>query len=1080
MTTTTIRNLTFLTLLCLAVPVGAVTVGPGPVIGTDRAGWVFHEEFQDWSRDDLRALDDWDAGGDNLKFWDGHDDGRDLVALYSRREGGTLFLRVDFLDLQAGWQGNLNLHLAIDCAAGGAEWFPDYMDCRTDSPWELCLALYADGDVAGSTYNLYDTGYGTGWNGQFGGSYWSTDLDAVEMALPLSLLSAAGWDGVSPLRFQAATTKDFAEGECSGGGASSDLVDAFVDDDRGCSDGSLDGAVLEGQTAGSVPYATIAHGNQSLNRADELRIHVYDTEAVTGIPGGTGFIRTLDTHRIFDVPLNVHASGTLLSALAWSAAPTGASDPSDGPALLAEIAAFADADQNDRPGALIGGVFAEAIMPYFEGDANLSSMAVADSLHAAMFGPGHLPADMRVMHTPERVIRSLSTGLSPLDGHGFEDILAAGYEATYLDATQHLHHWFYPGESLWPDQPYRHRLHRIGGVLCFFINHREDQYKFWSQDGGLHTETRRSLLDKAIADDHEMVVVFDDWEALAGKSFGAEAGEMVPNDNPIQYQHSIRWLANHPWVEIVSLKDILARADADPAWIIEQGWRYDLDVMSYPWLQHATEDSYHNWYYNSAGGVAGNEQSFYDLVPVIEGEQGDYHARGVGPEADGPPLPSGMIHGDLNTPGTLMHDTWAAIDAAPAGRLRFLAEAAFAAMAYETAWHEEDQTDYSDSDGFGDWLFPDTSWDGHSTWALRLQNHIRDAGALALAAAWADSACAGQLAGATGAYAADPDLDGIDEYVLRNDRVWTLWQERGGRMLLAARRDLAAGDGLLLVGNPLANPSAPGEEEFADGAASRCSGFKVMNGGYADSHFDGAILPGGLAFASGDGQVTLTHALPAGSDTLTTSVGETLGGALYLRLGISPNLGALLRQGPAGLAREHDGPAPESSSWYRLSNAAGGAVTLLYDSAGFVASPLHAGFDRRDLALAEEVELMGDGAFAFRTVLGGVDEGTSAGDASPTATPAVAASLLPPHPNPFNPTTTLRVQVHAAARVELEIVDVAGRALRTLHAGPLVPGLRTFTWDGRDGRGEHQASGLYFARLMADDHVQSEKLLLLK
>ena len=1071
-----------LLLLFLLMPGSAlpIEIGPGPEIGTDKAGWTFHEEFQDWSAADLRALDEWDSGGQNLLWWDGHDDGRDLVAFYSRRENGQLYLRVDLLDLRAGWESVLDLYVAIDCAAGGADWLPDFLDVRTDTPWDLCLALYGEGNVPGSDFNLYDDAYAPSGNGVFGGAYWSVELDAVECSLPLSLLSDAGWDGASPLRFQVASARDFSEGACTGGGASSDLADAFVDDDRGCSDGSLDGAISENDTAGRVPYATIAHGNQSLNRADELRIHVYDTEADTGIPGGTGFIRTLDTHRIFGAPLNVHASGTLLSALAWSKAPTGASDPSDGPSLLAEIAAFADADQNDRPGALIGGVFAEAIMPYFEGDANLSSMAVADSLHAAQFGPGHAPADLRVMHTPERVIRSLSTGLSPLDGHGFEDILAAGYEATYLDAVGHLHHWFYPGESLWPDQPYRHRAHRINGVLCFFINHREDQYKFWSQDGGLHTETRRSLLDKAMADDHELVLVFDDWEALAGKSFGAEAGEMVPNDNPIQYQRSIRWLANHPWVEIVTLRDMLGRAQADPAWIIEQGWRHDLDVMSYPWLQHATEDSYHNWYYNSAGGVPGNEQSFYDLVPVIEGEQGDYHSRGVGPEADGPPLPSGMIHGDLNTPGTLMHDTWASVAAAPAGRLRFLAEAAFAAMAYETAWHEEDQTDYSDSDGFGDWLFPDTSWDGHSTWALRLQNHIRDAGALALAAAWADSATSGLLAGASGAYAADPDLDGVDEVVLRNDRVWTLWQERGGRMLMAARRDPAAGDGLLLVGNPLANPSAPGEEEYADGGASRCSGFKVMNGGYADSHFDATLQAGGVAFTSDDGLVTLAHALPAGSDTLATSVSESVGGALYLRMGLSPNLGALMLAGPAGLERSFDGATPESSSWYRLANLAGGDVTLLYDSASFVASPLHAGFDRRDLALTEEVELTGDGAFAFRTVFGGVDEGTAAPESPTDGSPAPAATLLRPHPNPFNPATTLRVQTRRQVHMKLSILDVGGRVVRVLHDGRLEPGLESFTWDGRDGRGHPMASGLYFATLKGEGVAHSEKLLLLK
>jgi len=1067
--------------LLLAAPLpspsaAAITIGSGPVLGTDLAGWTYREEFRDWTHADLRALDGRD---DTHAFGDGHDDGRDLLAFYTRIEGDGLFLRVDFLDLGAGWEGNVNLYLAVDCAPGGAEWLPDYMDVMTDAPWEICLALYAAGDVAGSTYNLYDSGYGTGWNGQFGGSYWHSELDAMECAIPLSLLYAAGWDGTSEIRYQVATAKDFAEGSCAYGDTSSDLADAIVDDDRGCGDGVLNGATPGNATTGRVQYASVAHGNQSLNRGDDLRVHVHDPEWNTGIPGGTGFIRTLDTHRIFGVPLNIHVSGTLLAGLAWAAAPTGASDPSDGPSLLDEIALFADADQVDRPGALIGGVLAEHIMPYFEGPVNAASFAAADSLHAALFGLS--PADLEVMHVPERVIRSLPTGLSPLDGLTFADITAAGYAATYLDAAAHLHHWFYPGESEWPDPAYRHKAHRINGVLCWMINHREDSTKFWVQDEGLHMDVRRSLIDKATGGDAQLVLVFDDWEALAGKSFGAVSGGMEPNDNPIQYQTTIRWIANHPWIEVVTLADMTDRALADPAtWVIEQGARTDLDVMTYHWLQHACEDSYHNWYYNSAGGAPGNEQSFYDLVPVISGAQGDYQARGVGPEADGPALPGGTPHGDLNSPGTLMHDAWAAVDAAPAGNLRLLAEAAYSAMIYETAWHEEDNTDYTDSDGFGAWLYPDTSWDGHSSWALRLQNHTRDAVGLALAAAWADSVRDGLLPphAAPAAWAADADLDGVDEYVLRNGRVWLLWQDRGGRCLLAARFDGDRDDAVLLLGNPLANPSAPGEEEYADAGATRCTGFKVMNGGYADDLFTPTLLGGGLSFASGDGLVQLTHTLAAGSDTLDTQVDETVAGDLYMRLGLNPDLWSLLLRGPGQLVREHDGPAPETSSWYRL-RAGEVSVTLLYDDADFVAAPLHAGWDRRDLALTEEAELFGDGVFALRTVLGAGDDATAVPEETPPAAPAVAR-LLPPAPNPFNPSTEIRFRLDRQAEVALDVYAADGRHVRTLLSGTVPAGESAVTWRGRDDAGRAVSAGLYLVKLRAEGDTSAAKLVLVK
>ena len=161
------------------------------------------------------------------------------------------------------------------------------------------------------------------------------------------------------------------------------------------------------------------------------------------------------------------------------------------------------------------------------------------------------------------------------------------------------------------------------------------------------------------------MVVFDDWEALAGKSFDAVSGNSVPNNNPNQYHRTIRWLANHPWVRIMNLKDLLTLAQASPAaFVIDHGNRTDLSVQTYEWLKHASENSYHYWYYNSDASFTGNEQSFYDLVPVITGPQGDYHARGVTPASDGPALPSGKKHGDMNTPGTLMHDSWAALQAA--------------------------------------------------------------------------------------------------------------------------------------------------------------------------------------------------------------------------------------------------------------------------------------------------------------------------------------------------------------------------------------------------------------------------------
>jgi hypothetical protein len=107
---------------------GAITIGAGPWIGTDTAGNVYFEEFQDWTAADCRALDGAGAAvGGRYNFNDGFDDSRDLIAFYSRDEGGNYYFRVDLYDLALGAEnGNLDIYVAIDCASGGQEWMPDF------------------------------------------------------------------------------------------------------------------------------------------------------------------------------------------------------------------------------------------------------------------------------------------------------------------------------------------------------------------------------------------------------------------------------------------------------------------------------------------------------------------------------------------------------------------------------------------------------------------------------------------------------------------------------------------------------------------------------------------------------------------------------------------------------------------------------------------------------------------------------------------------------------------------------------------------------------------------------------------
>ncbi len=1045
---------------CLVAPllavgaVGEITIGPGPWIGTDSAGNVFHEQFQDWTHGDCRALDGAGATvGGRYNFNDGYDDGRDLIAFYSRDENDNYYLRADFYDLALGAEsGNLDLYVAIDCAAGGAAWLPDYTDVQVDPAhaWEVCICLYDS-----VNYKVYDHTWAVldenaNPTGRFLGAHYHAELDSVEFGLTRQTLLDHGWDGSRTVHFTVITTKDF--GEIDGGyGSTSDATDTFYDDGRGFDDGVINGAIASDSTTGRAKYASIAHGNQSINQADDLRVHIFDPPTVNK----TGFIRTLETHEIFGVPLNIHMSGSLIVAARWAVAAPGDDPRTDGPTFLDRVADHVDRYQTgEQHGALIGGVYAEHIMPYFEGLVNTRSMDHFWTL--ALINFNESPLTMKVMHTPERVIRSDSTGLAPLTGHTFADIESSPYTATYLDEVTHLHWWFYQGDP-WSgyngtyDAPHQHKIHKINGVYCFAINDREDQAKFGPHDGGLHLDTRFTLLDKAAHPDQaQITVIFDDWEALAGKSFDPGQGQSVENNNQHLYQQTIRWAANHPWIELVRLRDLLDRAtdtgapQYDPSWVIDHGYQYDRNLQTYEWLKHAAEGSYHYWYYNENAGFGGNEQSFYDLVPVLRGEQGDYHRRFPGNQpwddasanaldaaAGAVFLPSGKPHGDLNTPGTLLHDAWADVLAAPNNKLRQIAELAYINLIYETAWHEEDNGatwQYQGTNYGNPWPDPDTTWDGVNTWALRLQNHVRSVSIVAAAAHWAEEVATGLRGPMTLAYAADLDHDGQDEYVLCNNRVWVCFERWGGRLIhgFALNADFGAFDEVQVLGAPLANPSAPGEEEYTGPAANRCSTFKDMHASYVDAEYTVVLDGDALRCTAPDGLVEKRIELRDGSATLQASYINATGGDLHVRTGAAPDVRDLTRTGRDFLA------AATTADYHEVRYVSGersgdAFVRVYFGSAAHNPAPADAGHENRNLPFTEQIEVYGGGAFDFAvqltTSMNDIDRDA---DVDAADLHALAGCMMGPGLPPARPCPAYTPLVDWDLDFDLDLHDFAG------------------------------------------------------
>ncbi len=79
------------------------------------------------------------------------------------------------------------------------------------------------------------------------------------------------------------------------------------------------------------------------------------------------------------------------------------------------------------------------------------------------------------------------------------------------------------------------------------------------------------------------------------------------------------------------------------------------------------------------------------------------------------------------------------------------------------------------------------------------------------------------------------------------------------------------------------------------------------------------------------------------------------------------------------------------------------------------------------------------------------------------------------YPNPFNPTTVIEYTIPKDSHVTLKIYDVLGQEVRTLVDQDQQVGRYSVNFNGSS-----LASGVYFYRLVAGNHVITKKMLMLK
>ena len=98
-------------------------------------------------------------------------------------------------------------------------------------------------------------------------------------------------------------------------------------------------------------------------------------------------------------------------------------------------------------------------------------------------------------------------------------------------------------------------------------------------------------------------------------------------------------------------------------------------------------------------------------------------------------------------------------------------------------------------------------------------------------------------------------------------------------------------------------------------------------------------------------------------------------------------------------------------------------------------------------------------------------------------TPGAARLLGANYPNPFNPSTRIPYEVpptSAGAGVQLEILDLHGRVVRTLVSGLRPEGSHVAVFNGLDTAGNTLPSGSYLARLRVGKVVETRTMTLVK
>ena len=86
------------------------------------------------------------------------------------------------------------------------------------------------------------------------------------------------------------------------------------------------------------------------------------------------------------------------------------------------------------------------------------------------------------------------------------------------------------------------------------------------------------------------------------------------------------------------------------------------------------------------------------------------------------------------------------------------------------------------------------------------------------------------------------------------------------------------------------------------------------------------------------------------------------------------------------------------------------------------------------------------------------------------------------YPNPFNTSTSFDLKLPKSNKVNIEIIDILGRKVRSVNKNVQMEGGNyTVTWNGKNQIGESVSSGIYFLIVQSNNYSWIiRKVMLLK